>query len=56
LIIALVLAGLHLPAPWIRRLPPVPEPATGSFAAAWQSPTCFLHLLPEIAAGNEAMG
>src|SRR4051794_31850309 len=32
LLIAVVLSGLHLAAPRIRRLPGVPEAATGSFA------------------------
>lgn len=53
---ALVLAGLHLAAPHIRRLPLVPERATGSFAGGLAVAYVFLHLLPEIAEGNEAIG
>jgi hypothetical protein len=56
LVIALALAGLHMAAPRIRSLPGVPERATGSFAGGLAVAYVFLHLLPEIAAGNEAMG
>jgi hypothetical protein len=56
LVTALVLAGLHLAAPRIRKLPFVPERATGSFAGGLAVAYVFLHLLPEIAAGNEAIG
>lgn len=56
LAIALVLAALHLLTPRIRRLPGVPEEATGSFAGGLAVAYVFLHLLPEIAAGNEAIG
>lgn len=56
LLIALVLAALHLAVPRIRRLPFVPEAATGSFAGGLAVAYVFLHLLPEIAAGNEAVG
>src|SRR3954471_7049641 len=56
LVVAVVLAGLHLAAPRIRKLPFVPERATGSFAAGLAVAYVFLHLLPEIAAGNEAIG
>jgi len=48
-----VLAVLHLLAPRLRRLPLVPEAATGSFAGGLAVAYVFLHLLPEIAAGNE---
>jgi hypothetical protein len=51
-----VLAALHLAAPWIRRLPMVPERYTGSFAGGLAVAYVFLHLLPGIAAGNEAIG
>ncbi|GAA1134135.1 hypothetical protein [Citricoccus alkalitolerans] len=54
--LTLVLVGLHLAAPWIRRLPMVPERYTGSFAGGLAVAYVFLHLLPEIAAGNEAIG
>ncbi len=54
--IAVVLAALHLAAPHIRRLPLVPERATGSFAGGLAVAYVFLHLLPEIAEGNEAIG
>lgn len=56
LAIALVLAGLHLAAPRIRKLPMVPERATGSFAGGLAVAYVFLHLLPEIAAGDEKVG
>ena len=56
LVIALLLAGLHLAAPRIRKLPFVPERATGSFAGGLAVAYVFLHLLPEIAEGNEAIG
>lgn len=56
LLIALVLAALHLAAPKIRRLPFVPETATGSFAGGLAVAYVFLQLLPELAGGNEAIG
>jgi hypothetical protein len=55
-LIALALAALHLAAPRIRKLPLVPERATGSFAGGLAVAYVFLHLLPEIAEGNEAIG
>ncbi len=56
LVLAVLLAALHLLAPRIRRLPGVPESATGSFAGGLAVAYVFLHLLPEIAEGNEAVG
>jgi hypothetical protein len=56
LVIAVVLAGLHLAAPRIRKLPLVPERATGSFAGGLAVAYVFLHLLPEIAEGNASIG
>lgn len=56
LVIAVVLAGLHLAALRIRKLPFVPESVTGSFAGGLAVAYVFLHLLPEIAEGNEAIG
>lgn len=56
LALTLVLAGLHVTAPRIRTLPGVPERATGSFAGGLAVAYVFLHLLPELAAGNEAIG
>jgi hypothetical protein len=56
LVIAVALAALHLAAPHIRKLPGVPESATGSFAGGLAVAYVFLHLLPELAAGNEAVG
>src|SRR3954471_12817209 len=56
LVVAVVLAALHLAAPHIRRLPLVPERATGSFAGGLAVAYVFLHLVPEIAEGNEAIG
>lgn len=52
----LVLVGLHLAAPRIRRLPLVPEAATGSFAGGLAVAYVFLHLLPDVAEGNQAIG
>ena len=54
--ISVVLAGLHLAAPRIRTLPLVPERVIGSFAGGLAIAYVFLHLLPEIAAGEEAVG
>jgi hypothetical protein len=56
LAIAVVLAALHVAAPRIRKLPFVPEAATASFAGGLAVAYVFLHLLPEIAEGNEAVG
>lgn len=56
LLLALLLAGLHLAAPRLRKLPLIPERATGSFAGGLAVAYVFLHLLPEIAEGNEAIG
>ncbi len=56
LVVTLLLAGLHVAAPRIRRLPIVPEAMTGSFAGGLAVAYVFLHLLPEMAEGNEAIG
>ncbi|MGY1780618.1 hypothetical protein [Geodermatophilus sp. SYSU D01036] len=56
LVLAALLAGLHLSAPHLRRLPLVPERATASFAGGLAVAYVFLHLLPEIAEGNQAIG
>lgn len=56
LVIALALAVLHLLAPRIRTLPGVPERAMGSFAGGLAVAYVFLHLLPELVEGNEAIG
>ena len=56
LAIAVALAALHLAAPRIRRLPGLPEAATASFAGGLAVAYVFLHLLPEIAEGNEGVG
>jgi hypothetical protein len=56
LVLAVLLAGLHLAAPRLRKLPLIPERATGSFAGGLAVAYVFLHLLPEIAEGNEAIG
>ncbi|MDP9460818.1 MAG: hypothetical protein M3Q22_11420 [Actinomycetota bacterium] len=53
---AVLLAGLHLAASHVRRLPLVPERATASFAGGLAVAYVFLHLLPELAEGNEAVG
>jgi hypothetical protein len=54
--LTVMLAGLHLITPRIRSLPGVPERFVGSFAGGLAVAYVFLHLLPEIAAGNEAIG
>ena len=51
-----LLAVLHLLAPRLRSLPLVPEAATGSFAGGLAVAYVFLHLLPELVEGNEALG
>lgn len=48
-----VLVALHLLAPRIRGLPLVPERVTGSFAGGLAVSYVFLHLLPELAEGDE---
>ena len=50
-----VLIALHLLAPRIRRLPFVPESVTASFAGGLAVSYVFLHLLPEVARGNERL-
>lgn len=54
--LTVLLAVLHLAAPRIRSLPLVPERAMGSFAGGLAVAYVFLHLLPELASGNEAVG
>ncbi len=56
LVLSLFLTAVHLAAPRIRRLPLVPERMTGSFAGGLAVAYVFLHLLPELAEGNEAIG
>ncbi|WP_159616401.1 hypothetical protein [Arthrobacter zhaoguopingii] len=56
LLIAVLLAALHLGAPHIRKLPLVPERYTGSFAGGLAVAYVFLHLLPEVAEGSNAIG
>ncbi len=56
LLLSLLLVTLHVAAPRIRRLPFVPEARTGSFAGGLAVAYVFLHLLPEVAEGNEAIG
>jgi hypothetical protein len=55
-VLAVLLAGLHLAAPRIRCLPLVPERATASFAGGLAVVYVFLHLLPNFVEGNEAIG
>ncbi len=54
--LSLALALLHLAAPRIRRLPLVPERFTASFAGGIAVAYVFLHLLPDLADGNQAIG
>jgi hypothetical protein len=56
LAISATLAVVHLLAPRIRRLPGVPEEATASFAGGLAVAYVFLHLLPELVEGNQALG
>ncbi len=56
LAVTVALAALHLAAPYIRRLPLVPEQGMGSFAGGTAVTYVFLRLLPELAAGNGAVG
>ena len=56
LVITLLLMALHLAAPRLRGLPLVPERVTGSFAGGLAVAYVFLHLLPELVEGNEAVG
>ena len=56
LAIAVLLAALHVLAPRIRKLPGVPERATGSFAGGLAVAYVFLHLMPELVEGKEAIG
>lgn len=56
LIATVVLARLDLVAPRIRRIPFMPEAATGSFGGGLAVAYVFLHLLPDIADGNENVG
>lgn len=53
LLSALAMAALHLLAPRIRKLPGVPERTSSSFAGGIAVSYVFLHLLPELSAGNE---
>ena len=51
-----VLVVLHLLAPRVRTLPGVPDRVVGSFAGGIAIAYVFLHLLPELAEGNEGVG
>lgn len=53
LVVTVALAALHLVAPHVHRLPGVPRRAVGSFAGGLAVAYVFLHLLPEVATGNE---
>jgi hypothetical protein len=53
LVSTVALVVLHLLAPRIRRLPLVPEAVTASFAGGLAVAYVFLHLIPELARGNE---
>jgi hypothetical protein len=52
----LALGGSHLLAPRLRSLPSVPEAVVGSVAGGIAVAYVFLHLLPELAEGNEVVG
>lgn len=53
LALTVVLAALHLLAPHMHRIPGLPERKAASFAGGTAVAYVFLHLLPELAAGNE---
>ncbi len=55
LVVTVVLVGLHLLAARIRELPGVPDTALGSFGGGLAVAYVFLHLLPELAEGNEGV-
>ena len=52
---AVLLVALHLAAPHLRRLPLVPEHVMASVAGGVAVSYVFLHLLPELAEGNERL-
>ncbi len=54
--LAVVLAIFHLLAPRLRQFTGLPERAVASLAGGLAVSYVFLHLLPEVAAGNEAIG
>ncbi len=54
--LAVLLAALHLAAPRLRRFAGLPERAVASLAGGFAVAYVFLHLLPEMAAGNESIG
>lgn len=54
--LALLLAASHLAAPRLRQFGGLPERAVASLAGGLAVAYVFLHLLPEVAAGNEAIG
>lgn len=56
LALAVALAAAHLAAPLLRRQRVVSAPALASFAGGVAVAYVFLHLLPELAAGNEGVG
>lgn len=55
LVVTALLVGLHLLAPRFRELPGVPDTALGSFGGGLAVAYVFLHLLPELAEGNEGV-
>ena len=56
LALAVALALAHLAAPALRRQRLIPAPALASFAGGVSVAYVFLHLLPELAEGNEGVG
>lgn len=56
LLVAVGLAAVHLGAGALRHLRSVPEPALASFAGGVAVAYVFLHLFPELAAGNRSIG
>ncbi|MGX6449675.1 hypothetical protein ACVU7I_16680, partial [Patulibacter sp. S7RM1-6] len=56
LAVTVALVVVHLLAPRLRALPGIPERRFGSFAGGIAVAYVFLHLLPELVEGNEALG
>lgn len=56
LVLSLFLAGLHLAAPWLRRLRYPPERVVASFGGGAAAAYVFAHTLPELAETRDPIG
>jgi len=56
LILTLVLMGFHLCAPYLRRIPFIPEKCITSFSGGFAVTFVFLHMLPGLAEHKETIG